>query len=196
MFNTGKIVIAASVVGMSLIGAVSAGSLPAGAATSSVVIAPKQGLLSAADAKQLGFPKSAGKPSTTNKTGEKGCSKGAQAGFEDSAGQTGLISEIIVCNTSKAAASVLATVRKSGSATVSMTPPKELGSSAFERAAEGTTYVIYWQRGRIISLVGFDTNVPASSSTSTTTSATPTPLTTAQQQTLSNAAQKQDAGLT
>ena len=78
-----------------------------------------------------------------------------------------------------------------------MVPPKSLGSTAIEIAAQGTTYAIYWQRGKVLEVVAYDTNVPASSSSTTTTTAPGpvTPLTAQQQQTLSNAAIYQDAAI-
>jgi hypothetical protein len=196
MSNMGRRLARVAAVGVGLVGAAAVGGLPAGASMQAVVSAPAKGLISAAQASALGFAKTASKPTTTTKTGVSGCPKGAEAAYEDSAGATGLISEVLVCKSASGPAGLIKKAKKTGSASASMSPPKQLGTTAIERAAQGSTYAIYWQRGNVLAVVALDANVPASSSSTTTTTTGPTPPLTAQQQkTLTAAALKQDAAL-
>jgi hypothetical protein len=141
-----------------------------------------------------GFPKVAEKASTTSKTGVKNCPDGGQEAFESASGQTGLVSEVVACATSKAAQTLLSGTRSATSAT-STTPPKSLGSTAMERSGGGSTYAIYWRRGTTVAVVALNTDVPASSSSSTSTTVAAPPITSAQQQLLSSAAVQQDKQL-
>jgi len=170
---------------------VTAVEVPAGAST---VTSPKflaKDLLSVSDAKKAGFTKVSEKVSTTSKTGEKSCPNGAQEAFESASGQMGVLSEVVACTTSKAAAALLNGIR-SGISGTSATPPKRLGPSAIERGGGGSTYVIYWQRGKTLELVALNTNIPATSSTSTSTTLATPPITPAQQKVLSSLAVDQD----
>lgn len=196
MFTRGRFVIAASALGaLSLVGA-SVGALPAGAASSSSVPSPVKKLLSASAAKALGYPKVAEKPQGTSKTQQAGCPKAGQVAYEDSAGQTAVIPEILACTSNKTAAAALAKARKSVTPTKTNTPPKSLGSSAFEVSTGASTFAIAWQRGKYLAIVQYDVDVPATSSTSTTTAPpTPTPITAPQQKALSDAAVAQDKTL-
>lgn len=195
MFRRGRLVVATAALGALSIAGASVGAPPAGAASSPAVASPIKKLLSASAAKSLGFPKVAEKPQGSSKTGQAGCPKGAQAAYEDSAGQTAVIPEILACSSAKTAAASLATARKSVTPTTAQKPPKALGSSAFEVATGDDTYAIAWQRGKLLAIVQFDVNVPATSSSSTTTTPTPTPITAAQQKTLSDASLAQDKTL-
>jgi len=170
---------------------VTAVEVPAGAST---VTSPKslaKDLLTASDAKKAGFTTASEKVSTTSKTGEKSCPNGAQEAFESASGQMGVLSEAVACTTSKAAAALLNGLR-SGISGTSATPPKRLGSSAIERSGGGSTYAIYWQRGKTLELVALNTNIPATSSTSTSTTLATPPITPAQQKILSTLAVDQD----
>ena len=197
MLNRRTLVAGVTALGVSLIGALALGGLPAGASMKAVLASPSKGLLATAQASRLGFTKVVGKPTTTTKTGVTGCGKGAEVAFEDSTGATGLISEILVCKSASGPAGLLKKAKKAGSTSSAAMPPKQLGSTAIELAAQGTTYAIYWQRGTVLEVVALDTNVPASASSTTTTSAPGPviPLTSQQQQTLSNAALAQDAAV-
>ena len=195
MFTRGRIVVAASALGaLSVVGA-AVGALPAGAASTSSVPSPVNKLLSASAAKALGYPKVAEKPQSTSKTQQAGCPKAAQVAYEDSAGQTAVIPEILACTTTNNAAAALAKARKSVTPTTAQTPPKALGTSAFEVSTGPSTFAIAWQRGKYLAIIQYDVNVPATSSSSTTTSPTPTPITAAQQKALSNASLAQDKTL-
>jgi hypothetical protein len=144
-------------------------------------------------AKKAGFTKVVEKATTTSKTGEKSCPNGAQEAFEDAAGQTGVVAEVVACTTSKAAAALLTGV-KSGTTAATSSPPGKLGSTAIERVSGASTYAIYWRRGQLLELVGLATDVPASNSSTSTTAPTP-PINSAQQNVLSQAALAQDARL-
>ncbi|HEX4218030.1 MAG TPA: hypothetical protein VHZ02_06665 [Acidimicrobiales bacterium] len=143
-------------------------------------------------AKTLGYPKVAQKPVSSSKTGQAGCPKASEVAYEDSAGKTALIPEILACNSTKSAASVLTKLRKSVTGGTPQTAPKQLGSTAFEVSSAQVSYAIVWQRGKSIGIMQFNTNVPATSSTSTSTTPPPTPITAGQQTTLSRAALAQD----
>ena len=176
---------------MAVVLSVAAAEMPAWAST---VTSPKslaKDLLTASSAKKAGFTKVSGKVSTTSKTGEKSCPNGADEAFESASGQMGVFSEAVACTTSKAAAALLTGVR-SGTSGTSATPPMRLGSSAIERSGGGSTYAIYWQRGKTLELVALNTNVPATSSTSTSTTLATPPITPAQQKVLSSLAVAQD----
>jgi hypothetical protein len=195
MFTRGRLVVAASALGALSIAGASVGALPAGAASTAAAPSPVKKLLSVSAAKALGYPKVAEKPQSTSKTQQAGCPKAAQVAYEDSAGQTAVIPEILACNSTKSATAALATARKSVTPTTAQTPPKALGSSAFEVSTGPSTFAIAWQRGKFLAIVQFDGNVPATSSSSTTTTPTPTPITAAQQKSLSDTSLAQDKTL-
>jgi hypothetical protein len=195
MFTRGRLIVAASALGALSIAGASVGVPAASASASSVASKPITGVLSTSAAKQLGFPKTIQKPTSSSKTGQAGCPKAAAVLYEDSVGKTGLESEILSCNTQKAVTTALASLQKSVTVTTAQKPPKQLGSSAIEVSSGQATYAIVWQRGKVLSVMALDVNVPATSSSTTTTTPTPTPLTAAQQKTLSNAALAQDKSL-
>jgi len=148
-------------------------------------------LLPSSYVKKTGFSKVVLKPTVTSKTGLKSCPNAAQETFKSVSDATGLLSEVVDCTSTEAAAALLNNARSGSSATLAV-PPKRLGSSAFERSRGGSTYFIYWQRGKIVEVVGLYTSVPASNSSSTSTTLAQ-PITPAQQMVLSRAAAAQDA---
>jgi hypothetical protein len=160
---------------------------PAGASTPASSKSLAKDLLTFSYAKQVGFTKVAGKATTTSKTGVKNCPDGGQEAFESASGQTGLVSEVVACTTSKAARKLLSGTTSA----VSVSLPKRLGPSAIERGS-GSTYAIFWLRGSIVEAVALNTDVPASSSSSSSTTVPARPLTSAQQNLLSSAAVEQD----
>jgi len=165
------------------------GEVAAGASTPSMKSLAKD-LMTSSYAKTAGFTEVAEKVSTTAKTGVKSCPDGAQEAFEDASNQTGVIAEVLVCSTKKAAAALLTSVKSEGAA--SSSPPKQLGSSALELSTSGPVYTIYWQQGDVFAFVGLETQIPASSSSSTTTTTAPAPpITAAEQKVLSGAALNQ-----
>ncbi len=168
-------------------------SVPAGASVNAVESAPTKGLLTAREAGRLGFPTAVGKPVSSKKTGVTGCSSGAQVEFEDAKRATGVVSEVLVCKSAGVPASLIVKAKKANAASPNLKAPKSLGANALERAAGSSTYVITWQRGRLLELVAIDVNIPASSTSTTSTAGSTTPLTTKQQGILSKAALQQDA---
>ena len=165
------------------------GALPAGASTTSAKSLSKD-LMTSAFAKKAGFTKVAEKVSTSAKTGVPSCPDGAQEAFETASSQSGLIAEVLVCKTKKAATALLTSVKAEGG--TSSSPPKQLGSSAVELSSSGPVYTIYWQQGDVFAFVGLETQIPASSSSSTTTTTAPAPpITAAEQKVLSGAAVNQ-----
>jgi hypothetical protein len=165
-----------------------AAQVPAGA-TSPKSLA--RDLLASSYAKADGFTKVVARASTTAKTGVKNCQDGGKEAFETASGQTGLLSEVVACTTSKAVLALLSGTRSATSAS-SASPPARLGPSAMERS-NGSTYAIYWRRGALVEMVALVTNVSASSSSSTSTTVAAAPITLAQQALLSNAAVEQNA---
>jgi hypothetical protein len=165
-----------------------AAQMSAGASTPTSPKSLAKDLLTSSYAKKAGFTKVAAKASTTSNTGQKSCPDAAREVFESASGQTALLSEVVACTTSKAAAALLSGAPSGTSGT----PPKQLGSSAVERSGGSNNYLIYWLRGNIAEVVGLNTNVPASSSTSTSTTVAATPITSAQQRVLSSAAVEQN----
>jgi hypothetical protein len=161
----------------------------AGASTAASSKSLVKDLLTSSYAKKAGFTKVAEKVTTTSKTGVKNCPDAAQEAFESASGQTGLVSEVVACTTSKAAQTLLSGTRSATSAT-SATLPKSLGSSAMERSG-GSTYAIYWRRGITVEVVALNIDVPASSSSTSTTVPGP-PMTSPQQALLSRAAVEQN----
>lgn len=195
MFTRGRLIGAASALGALSVAGASVGVPAAGASNSSVASSPVTGVISVSAAKSLGYPKPVLKPVGSNKTGQAGCTKGAQAKYEDSNGKTGVVAEILVCTSTKVASGVLAAQRKAVPTATMQKAPAQLGSTAFETASNQNVYVIFWQRGKLLSVVALDVNVPASSSSSTTTTAPPPPPTAGQQQSLTNVALVQDKAL-
>jgi hypothetical protein len=166
------------------------GEITAGASTTSAKSLAKD-LMTSSYAKKAGFTEVAEKVSTSAKTGVKSCPDGAQEAFEDASNQSGVIAEVLVCQTKKAATALLTGVKAQGAK--SSTPPKQLGSSAVERSTSGPVYTIYWRQGDVFEFVGLETNIPASSSASTTTTTTAPapPISAAEQKVLSGAAVNQ-----
>ena len=166
------------------------GQMTAGASTTSAKALAKD-LMTSAYAKKAGFTEVAEKVSTSAKTGVTSCPDGAQEAFENGSNQSGVIAEVLVCKTNKAATALLTGVKAQGAK--SSTPPKQLGSSAIERSSSGPVYTIYWRKGDVFEFVGLETQIPASSSASTTTTTTAPapPITAAQQKVLAGAAVNQ-----
>lgn len=170
---------------------IAAAQMPAGASTPASPKSLAKDLLPVSYAKTAGFSEVAEKATTTSKTGVKSCPNGAQEAFQSASTPTGVASEVVGCTTTKAAAAILKSARLS-SAVTSAILPKQLGRSALEVSGGGSTYAIYWQRGRIVELVALTTNVSASGSSSTSTTTATPPITAAQQKVLAKAAVAQD----
>ena len=114
-----------------------------------------------------------------------------QSVYEDLSNQTALISEVLNCKTSADATASLVSGRKEVQIDTSFRIPKELGTSAFATATEKPEYLLVWTVGTKLAIVGLDVSVTASSSTSSTVPSKP--ITKTQQETLIEAALKQNS---
>jgi hypothetical protein len=111
--------------------------------------------------------------------------------YENLSDQTALISEALNCKTSADAFASLVSGRKEVQIDSSLKVPKELGTSAFATATEKPEYLIIWTAGTKVAVVGLDVNIAASSSTSSTVPSKA--ITKVQEETLINAALKQNS---
>ncbi len=145
-------------------------------------------MLDAAYATSIGFPKTVQAAKTEAVTDEKGCSTSVAAAYEDAAEQTGLLSDVLKCKSSASAANALTLLHKKATSVPSITVPKELGSTAFATKSEGSEYLVVWQAGTNVAITAIDVDVRATSTTTTFPA-----LTTAQGQTLTKAAVKQNS---
>jgi hypothetical protein len=157
---------------------------PAAPAASDLVLSPGY-------ATSIGFPKTYQAAKKATSTGEKGCAQSIGAVYEDQAGKTALISDVLNCSSKSAASSALAAVRKQVTVATGVKIPKGLGTSAFVTATRAPEYLIVWRAGNRVAITSVDVNVPASSSTSTSTPTTP--ITSAQTNTLFQAALTQNS---
>ena len=142
-------------------------------------------------AKSAGFPKTLRAATTSPITSQKGCTSTAGAVYENPATQTALISSILNCDSATSASSAFTLIHKHYGADAAIAVPKGLGTSAFASASIAPQYLIAWHRGSRIAITAVDVNIAASSSTSSTVPSPP--ITTAQEMTLYQAAQAQNA---
>jgi len=177
------VAVAALVAGLAV---VSGGKRPPSSSTSLT-----KDLLPPSYAQRAGFSAVVVKPVSSAKTGEPSCSHGAQEAFEDTSGHMGIESEVLSCTSGKTAGALLHSVVQ-GTASAS-TPPRQRGPSAVERSTEGSTYVIYWNRGSVLELVSLTIDIPATDASTTTTLAVTPPITSALQKLLSNTAVEQNS---
>ena len=181
-------VVIASVIGGLLIfgGEKSAPSL--GKAPSALVLNP-------AYAKSVGYPKTVQAATRRAVTNEKGCSTSIEAVYEDAAGKTGLISDLLKCNSPASAAKVLATFRKSTRVATSIGVPVQLGTTAFATASSAPEYLVAWQVGSGVALSAVDVDIAASSNSSESSSgsATSKSITRGQVKVLTDAAVQQNS---
>jgi hypothetical protein len=148
-------------------------------------------VLGATYATSIGFPRTVQAAKTTAVTQQKDCSSSVEAVYEDSAGKTGLISDVLRCSSNAAAVSALAVARKHASIETSVTVPKVLGPTAFVTNSSAPEYLMIWQAGTKVAITAIDVDVTASASSSGS-SASKTPLSAAQGSTLSRAAVEQN----
>ena len=168
------------------------------AATSSGSKPSTSVLVPVSAAKEAGFTKVVDAPSTSTNTGVTGCPYGAQEEFASASGSLGLASEVLYCESTADAVTLLKSFGSEGKTQPGLTPPKSLGSTAVERVGSGSTYLIAWRRGSAFELSGLSTDLASSSSSSSTstTTGTPVPLTAHDKQVLANAATQQSARFT
>ena len=129
-------------------------------------LAPSALVLNSAYAKSVGYPKTVQAATKGPVTDEKGCTTSIEAVYEDAAGKTGLISDLLKCNSPASAAKVLANLRKSIHIDTSIGVPGQLGTSAFATASSAPEYLVAWQVGSGVALSGVDVDIAASSSSS------------------------------
>ena len=157
--------------------------------------APSALVLNSAYAKSVGYPKTVQAATRRAVTNEKGCSTSIEAVYEDAAGKTGLISDLLKCNSPASAANVLATFRKSTRVATSIGVPAQLGTTAFATASSAPEYLVAWQVGSGVALSAVDVDIAASSSSSKSSSgsATSKSINRGQVKVLTDAAVQQDS---
>jgi hypothetical protein len=159
--------------------------------TAGTAAQPGSLVLSAGDAKSLGFATTVQAAKKSVVKDQKGCSDSVEAVYEDSANKTGLVSDALICKSASAATSALTAARKEVTVDSALKPPKQLGPEAFATASNAPEYLVVWRAGSKVAITAIDLDVTASSSS--TTAATPPPLTASQEATLMQAALKQNA---
>jgi hypothetical protein len=148
-------------------------------------------VLAPGDAKSLGFATTVQKAKKTSVKDQKGCTDSVEAVYEDSAKQTGLVSDVLICKSTAAASTALATARKEVTVDSSLQAPQGLGSEAFATASNAPEYLMVWRAGTKVAITAIDLDVTASSTS--TTAGSPPPLTAAQEATLKQAALHQNS---
>jgi hypothetical protein len=121
-------------------------------------------VVKAAYAKKLGFAKVVVAPKSSTKTEEKNCGNSAEAIYESTNGQVGMISEALICSTPAAAATALKQARSEATPDTTIAVPKALGSTAFGTSTEAPQYTVVWQHGSKVGVAAIDTDIPASAS--------------------------------
>ena len=161
----------------------------------SIGSAPSALVLNSPYAKSVGYPRTVQVASKQAVTTEKGCTASIEAVYEDTAGKTGLISELLKCNSPASAAKVLATFRKSIHVATSIRVPVQLGTTAFATASSAPEYVVAWQVGSGVALSAVDVDIAASSNSSESSSgsATSKSITRYQVKVLTDAAVQQNS---
>ncbi len=149
------------------------------------------GVLTATYAKGAGFPKTLSAAKKSPVTSQKGCSSSVGAVYEDSAKQTALITSVLTCSSAATAATAFTTIKTHYGADAALAVPPGLGSNAFATSRIAPQYLLVWQNGSKVAITAVDVNLAASKST-TSTVASP-PLTKAQENTLDQAAEAQNA---
>lgn len=144
-------------------------------------------VLSPQVARSMGFTETLQRVKTETVTAEKGCSSSTESIYGSATSETGLISDVLKCQSDAAAAGALQSARKQSTVDSSITVPKVLRSSAFG-SSNPPEFSIVWQAGPRVAVTTFDVAVTkASGSTSIF------PLSSTEAQTLAFAALKQNA---
>jgi hypothetical protein len=134
-----------------------------GSSTSSLT--PAASVLDAGYAKSIGFPKTLQAAKQTKVTTEKGCTDSVESIYEDAAAKTGLLADVLNCESEGSAAKALNAVRKQVIVDRSVQVPSELGKTAFATASEAPEYIIAWQVGTRLVFTAIDVDLKASLST-------------------------------
>jgi cyclophilin family peptidyl-prolyl cis-trans isomerase len=148
-------------------------------------------LVPASAAKGAGFTKVVNAPFVSTSTNVTGCPDGAQEEFASASGQLSLTSEVLYCQSTAAATTLLKGLATSDQTVAGLSAPKALGSTAIARVTPDSTYLLAWRNGSAIEVTGVTT--AASSSTTSTTTSTPVPLTARNKQVLAAAAEQQNS---
>ena len=130
-------------------------------------------VLNSTYAKSVGYPKTVQAASRQAVTNEKGCSASIGAVYEDAVGKTGLISDLLKCNSPASAAKVLTTFRRSIHVATSISVPMQLGTTA-PTASSAPEYIVAWQVGSGVALSAIDVDIAASSNSSESSSGSAT----------------------
>ena len=178
------------VVAVVVIVLVSGGS-PKTTTTAGTTAHPGSLVLAPGDAKSLGFATTVQKAKKTSVKDQKGCTDSVEAVYENSANKTGLVSDVLICQSTAAASTALATARKEVTVDSSLQAPKGLGSEAFATASNAPEYLMVWRAGDKVAITAIDLDVTAASTS--TTAASPPPLTASQEATLKQAALQQNS---
>jgi len=179
------LLIATVVVVVAIVGGVVAGSSHTASHTN---LSPSASVLSPTYARSLGFSRTYRAPKKAPVTNEKGCSSSVEAVYEDTAGKTGLISELLSCKSAAAASAILGAFRKQVHIDSAITVPSQLGPSAFATASNAPEYLVAWQVGSGVALLAVDTDIAATSS-----SVTATPISKSQTRVLVESAVRQNS---
>jgi hypothetical protein len=162
-----------------------------GGKTSSATPSVSASVLSPSYATSIGYPKTFQAAKSASVKGEKGCVQSIGAVYEDNAGLTALISDVLICNSHSSASSALAAARRQISVATGVSAPKGLGTSAFVTATRAPEYLVVWQAANRVAITSIDTDVKASQSTSAAKTAKP--ITAAQTNALFRAALAQNS---
>ena len=175
------------VAGVSLLATACGSSSTAPPSTST----PTGAVLSPAYAKSAGFPKTYSAAKKSAVTSQKGCSSTVGAVYTDSVSQTALITSVLNCDSAGSASTAFTAIKKHYGADAAIAVPKGLGASAFATARIAPQYLLVWQTGSKVAITAVDVNLAASRTTSSTVASPP--LTKAQETTLDQAAEAQNA---
>jgi hypothetical protein len=159
--------------------------------TSTTASTATSSVLTPSYAKNAGFPKTLDAAKKSAVTSQKGCLSTTGAVYEDSAKQTALISSILNCDSAASASTAFSAIQKHYAADTAIAVPKDLGTSAFATASIAPQYLMVWKTGSKVAITAVDVNLAASSTTSSTVASPP--ITTAQEMTLYQAADAQNA---
>jgi hypothetical protein len=154
-------------------------------------LSPGESVLSPSFAKGVGFPSTYQAAKKGAVSGEKGCSSSVGAVYEDRAGKTALVSDLLSCKSAASAGAALATLHKEVKDDAAISVPRALGSSAFATASEAPEYLVAWQVDSRVAITAIDVNVRGSSNASKTAPAVP--ITRSQKATLANAVLEQNS---
>jgi len=183
---------------LAIVGLVAISSLALNAAVPAIASASTpvtRNVLGTAAAKKLGFPVVVDTPRSRTTT-QQHCTKGAEALYESANGQTGLVSDLLVCSSPSAATAAIVTVRHKGTSDAAIPLPRALGKDAFATGTDAPEYLIIWQHGDKVGLTALDTDVPASDPESASADVAPPAITPAQIKVLVRSAVAQNALLT